>query len=61
MPPYSYNNGTIIVSAPGMSSGNSYTLSLGSNTLTVTASNSISSGMGGWGGMGGQPGGGWGR
>ena len=61
MPPYSYNNGTIIVSAPGMTSGSSYTLSLGSSTLTVTASNSISSGMGGWGGMGGQPGGGWGR
>ena len=58
MPPYSYNNGTIIVSAPGMTSGSSYTLSLGSSTLTVTASNSINSGMGG---MGGQPGGGWGR
>lgn len=58
MPPYSYNNGNIIVSAPGITSGSSYTLSLGSSTLTVTASNSISSGMGG---MGGQPGGGWGR
>jgi len=64
MPPYSYNNGTIIVSAPGMTSGSSYTLSLGSSTLTVTASNSINSGMGGWGGQpggqpGGHPGGGW--
>ena len=53
MPPYSYNNGTILVSAPGMSSGSSYTLSLGSQSVSVTASNTISSGMGG-----GQPGGG---
>lgn len=54
MPPYSYNNGTILVSAPGMQSGSSYTLSLGSNSQTVTATSTISS-MGG----GGQPGGGW--
>ena len=54
MPPYSYNNGTIVVSAPGMSSGTSYTLALGSSTVNVTASNSVSGGMGG--GM--QPGGG---
>ena len=55
MPPYSYNNGSIIISAPGMTSGNSYTLSLGSTTTSVTASNTISNGMGGGGG---QPGGG---
>ena len=53
IPPYSYNNGTILVSAPGMSSGSSYTLSLGSSSVSVTASNTISSG-----GMGGGPGGG---
>ena len=53
IPPYSYNNGTILVSAPGMQSGSSYTLSLGSSTQTVTATNTISN-MGG----GGQPGGG---
>ena len=56
MPPYSYNNGTILVSAPGMTNGNSYTLNLGSSSVSVTASNSINSG----GGMpGGQPGGRW--
>ena len=56
MPPYSYNNGTILTSAPGMRSGSSYTLNLGSSSVSVTASNSISSG----GGMpGGQPGGRW--
>ena len=55
MPPYSYNNGSILISAPGMSSGTSYTLSLAS-TVTATASNTISSSMGG--GMGG-PGGRW--
>ena len=53
IPPYSYNNGTILVSAPGMSSGSSYTLSLGSSSVSVTASNTISSG-----GMGGGPDGG---
>ena len=57
MPPYSYNNGTILVSAPGMQSGSSYTLSLGSNSQTVTATSTISS-MGGGGQPGGQPGGG---
>ena len=54
MPPYSYSSGTILLSTPGMSSGSSYTLTLGSSSLTVTASNTISSSMGG--GM--QPGGG---
>lgn len=60
MPPYSYSNGNIIVSVPGMTSGESYTLSLGSSSTNVTASNTINSnGMGGGGGQpGGQPGGG---
>jgi hypothetical protein len=57
MPPYSYSNGTILVTAPGMTSGSSYTLTLGTQSQTVTASNSISSGMGG--GPGGMPGGRW--
>ena len=60
LPPYSYSNGNIIVSVPGMTSGESYTLSLGSSSTNVTASNTINSnGMGGGGGQpGGQPGGG---
>ena len=41
MPPYAYNNGTILVSAPGMESGSSYSLSLGISSQTVTASNTI--------------------
>ena len=54
--PASYNNGTILVSAPGMTSGSSYTLSLGSSQQTVTATtSSTNSGMGGMGG--GRPGG----
>ena len=58
MPPYSYNNGTILVSAPDMQSGSSYTLNLGSTSTTVTVSNTINSGMGGGpGGNGGRPGG----
>ena len=40
-----------------MNSGSSYTLNLGSQSVSVTATNSISSGMGG--GPGGQPGGRW--
>ena len=56
IPPYSYNNGTILVSAPGMQSGSSYTLSLGSSTQTVTATSTISS-MGGGGFPGGHSGG----
>ena len=61
MPPYSYNNGTILVSVPGMTSGNSYTLTLGSNTTTVTASTTISAngGMGGGTPGGNMPGGRW--
>ena len=57
MPPYSYSNGTIMVSAPDMKSGTSYTLALGSSTQTVTASNTLSSSMGGGMGGGGRPGG----
>ena len=41
MPPYSYNNGTSLVSAPGMENGSSYTLTLGESSQTVTASNTI--------------------
>jgi len=47
MPPYSSTNGTILVTAKGMTSGSSYTLTIGGKSQTVTASNSISSGMGG--------------
>ena len=54
MPPYSYNSGSIMISSPNLKSGTSYTLSLGSTTQTVTASNSVSSSMGG-----GFPGGRW--
>ena len=57
MPPYSYNNGTIIVSAPDMKSGSSYTLNLGSQSVNITASNTINSGMDG--GPGGNRPGGW--
>ena len=55
MPPYSYNNGAIMVSAAGMNSNNTYTIALGTSTVTATASTSVSSGMGGGGG-GGLPG-----
>lgn len=52
MPPYSYSNGTIMVSAPGMKSGNTYTLTLGSTSQSIKASSSLSSSMserpGGW-------------
>lgn len=47
MPPVSYNSGTMIVSAPSLTSGNSYTLKSGNSSQTVTASESISGGMGG--------------
>ena len=57
MPPYSYTNGTIFVSAPDMKSGSSYTLNLGNSQQTVTASTSVNSGMGGQMGGGGRPGG----
>ena len=54
MPPISYSNGTMMISTPNLTSGNSYTLTTGGYTQTVTASNTINSGMGG----GGAPGGG---
>ena len=50
MPPYSYSSGTIMVSAPGMKSGSSYTLNLGSTSQSIKASSVLSS-------MGGRPGG----
>jgi len=53
LPPYSAS-GTLLVTAPGMSSGSSYTLTVGSSSVSVTASNSITSSMGG-----GMPGGRW--
>ena len=58
MPPYSYQNGTIMISTPDMTSGQSYTLNLSSGTTTINASNTLNSGMGGGGMPGGQPGGG---
>jgi hypothetical protein len=54
MPPYSYNNGAIMLTATGMASAGSYKLSMGSTSQDVTASASLSSGMG----AGMQPGGG---
>ena len=58
MPPYSYNNGTIVISAPNLSNGKSYTLYLGSTSTSVEAKNTIASGMGGGVPGGGMPGGG---
>ncbi len=57
MPPVSYNNGTMIISTPDLSNGSSYTLKSGNSSANVTASNTISSGMGGGGMPGGGPGG----
>ena len=61
MPAYAYQNGTILVSAPGMTSGSSYTLDLGTQSLTVnattTASSSTMGGMSGGRDGGGRPGG----
>ena len=54
MPPYSYTNGSIFVTAPGLQSGSSYTLTIGNSSQNVTASNTVSGGMGG-----GMPGGRW--
>ena len=60
MPPVSYNNGTILISTPDLSNGSSYTLKSGNNSQTVTASNTVSGGMGGGPGNGGPGGpGGW--
>lgn len=55
MPPYSCSNGAILITIPGMQSGESYTLTSGSSSTTVTASNTLS-GTGAPGG--GVPGGG---
>ena len=60
MPPVSYNSGTILISTPDLSNGSSYTLKSGNNSQTVTASNTVSGGMGGGPGNGGPGGpGGW--
>ena len=53
MPPVSYTgSNVIIISSPELTSGSSYTLTAGSSSTSVTASNTISGGM-----AGGQPGG----
>lgn len=52
MPPYSYNNNTIVVTTPGMTSGSQYTLTLAGGSQTVTASSTISGSS-----MGNMPGG----
>ena len=57
MPPYSYSNGTILLTTEGMTSGGSYILQMGSSQQTVTASSSIANSMGGMSGGGGRPGG----
>ena len=57
MPPVSYNGSNVmIISTPDLSSGSTYTLTAGSSSASVTASNTISSGMGGGGMPGGGPG-----
>ena len=56
LPPYSYTNGTIIVTAAGMKSGSQYTLALAGGSQTVEASSQLSGGMGDMPG-GGMPGG----
>lgn len=60
MPPVSYSgSNVIIISTPDLSSGSSYTLTAGSSSVSVTASNTISSSMGGGGFPGGGGPGGW--
>ena len=60
MPPVSYSgSNVIIISTPDLSSGSSYTLTAGSNSVSVTASKTISSSMGGGGFPGGGGPGGW--
>lgn len=57
MPPVSYSGSNVmIISTPDLSSGSTYTLTVGSSSASVTASNTISSGMGGGGMPGGGPG-----
>ena len=52
MPPVSYSGSNfILISTPDLSSGNSYTLTTGSSSVSVTASNTISSYGAGGGGM----------
>ena len=60
MPPVNYgSSNTIMISTPELKSGSNYTLTSGSSSVSVTASNTISSGMGGgMPGGGGIPGGG---
>ena len=59
MPPVNYGgSNTIMISTPELKSGSSYTLTSGSSSVNVTASNTISSGMGGGMPGGGMPGGG---
>jgi hypothetical protein len=60
MPPVSYSgSNVIIISTPDLSSGSSYTLTAGSSSVSVTASKTISSSMGGGGFPGGGGPGGW--
>lgn len=57
--PASYSNGSILVTASGMTAGNEYILSIGDASTTITAQQYGSSGMGGGGNpQGGGPGGG---
>ena len=57
MPPVSYSGSNVmIISTPDLSSGSTYTLTAGNSSASVTASNTISSGMGGGGMPGGGPG-----
>jgi len=56
LPPYANTSGTILVTAPGVTSGSSYTLTVGSSSASVTASNTITSSMGGGMPGGGRPG-----
>ena len=57
MPPVSYSGSNVmIISTPDLSSGSTYTLTAGSSSASVTASNTISSGMGGGRMPGGGPG-----
>jgi hypothetical protein len=57
--PASYSNGSILVTASGMTAGSAYILSIGDASTTLTAQQYGSSGMGGGGNpQGGGPGGG---
>lgn len=47
LPAYSYQNGTVLLSATGMKSGSSYNVSWGGTKSTVTAGSSIGNSMGG--------------